>query len=186
MKQRYLIFTLAMILIAVLFFMISGSLIGKKVTSISNLDRKIKSAQEKLNSAKLMDQELSQFSLIIDNSLTKEKTFSHDEVNAFVKNLADLADKNKIAVLAIIPKEIQSSLHIVEQQYIIELNTTYIQLGQFLSNLEALDNIVKINTLDVMPLTESGSDKGQKTTGPRIARYKVALELSVFKVQREA
>jgi Tfp pilus assembly protein PilO len=84
---------------------------------------------------------------------------------------------------------VQSSLNLVEQQYILELNTTYIQLGQFLSNLEALDNIVKINTLDVMPMTDAESGKkqigNQKVTAPKVARYKVALELSVFKVQKE-
>ena len=189
MKQKYLIFAIVMIIIAVLFFLISGSIIGKKVARINSLDKKIKISQEKLNSAKVLDQQLSQFSLIIENSLTKDKTFSPQEINAFVKNLADLADQNKIAVLAIYPKEIQSSLSIVEQQYIMELNTTYVQLGQFLANLEALDNIVKIKTLDVMPLTEIDSGSSKKSgeaTGPRIARYKVALELSVFKVQREA
>ncbi len=188
MKQKYLILTLLMVLIGVLFFMISSSLIGKKVTEIEQLDNKIKNAQEKLNSTKVMDQQLSQFSLIIDNSLTKQKTFNFEEVNAFVKNLADLADQNRIAVLAIYPKEIQSGVNLVEQQYILELNTTYVQLGQFLGNLEALDNIVKINTLDVMPVaeTDSGKKKTETTTGPKIARYKVALELSVFKVKREA
>jgi Tfp pilus assembly protein PilO len=189
MKQKYLIFTLGMIITAVLFFLISGSMIGKKYAKIDSLDKKIKIAQEKLNSAKVLNQQLNQFSLIIDNSLTKEKTFAPQEINAFVKNLADLADQNKIGVLAIYPKEIQSSLNLVEQQYIMELNTTYVQLGQFLANLEALDNIVKITTLDVTPLTEMDSSKakaGTVTAGPRIARYKVALELAVFKVQREA
>ncbi len=189
MKQKYLILALVMILFGVLFFLISGSLIGKKISQVSELDKKIKIAQEKLNSAKIMNQQLSQFTLIIDNSLTKQKTFNPGEVNNFVKNLADLADQNKIAVLAIYPKEVQSSLNLVEQQYILELNTSYIQLGQFLSNLEALDNIVKINTLDVTPLseTESGQNKNKTkvATGAKVARYKVALELSVFKVQKE-
>jgi Tfp pilus assembly protein PilO len=189
MKQKYLVLTLIMILIAVLFFVISGSLVGKKLAKVDELDRKIKSAQEKLNSSKIMDQQLSQFSLIIDNSLTKEKSFSHEEVNAFVKNLADLADQNQIAVQAIYPKEVSSGINIVEQQYILELNTTYIQLGRFLSNLEALDNIVKIKTLDVMPLSnvDSGQSKKKSNTpdAPRIARYKVALELSVYKVHKE-
>ena len=189
MKQKYLIFTAIMIIIAIVFFAISGTLISKKVMKINSLDEKIKAAQEKLNSAKVMDQQLSQFSIIIQNSLTKEKAFSPQEINEFVKNLANLADQNQIAVLAIYPKEIQTSINLVEQQYIMELNTTYIQLGQFLSNLEALDNIVKINTLDVMPLTDA--DTSQKKTSSnapvqRIARYKVALELSVFKVKREA
>lgn len=188
MKQKYLILSLLMILIAVLFFLISGSLIGKKINEIEQLDSKIKSAQEKLNSTRVMDQQLSQFSRIIDNSLTKSKTFQFEEVNAFVKNLADLADQNKIAVLALYPKEIQSGLNLVEQQYLMELNTTYIQLGQFLANLEALDNIVKIKTLDVMPVgdIDSGKKKSDTNTGPKIARYKVALELSVYKVKRES
>ena len=188
MKQKYLILSLVMVLVAVLFFLMSSSMISKKISKASELDKKIKSAQEKLNSAKVMNQQLSQFALIIDNSLTKQKSFSPTEVNNFVKNLADLADQNQIAVLAIYPKEVQSGLNLVEQQYIMELNTSYVQLGQFLSNLEALDNIVKINTLDVMPLTEADSGQNKKVTassGPRIARYKVAIELSVFKVQKE-
>lgn len=189
MKQRYLIFALAMVLVAVLFFLISGSLIGSKISKVDELDRKIKIAQEKLNSAKVLDQELSQFAIIIDNSLTSEKTFAPQEINAFVKNLADLADRNKIGVLAIYPKEIQSKVNVVEQQYIMELNTTYVQLGQFLGNLEAIDNIVKINTLDVMPLTDAETSKKKNeavvSKGPRVARYKVSLELSVFKVQKE-
>ncbi len=189
MKQKYLIFSLGMILIAVIFFSITGSMINKKVSRINRLDDKIKSALENLNSAKVLEQQLSQFSLIIDNSLTKEKTFSPAEVNAFIKNLADLADQNRIAVLNILPKEVQSGMNLVEQQYILELNSTYVDLGQFLANLEALDYIVKINTLDVVPETETTKSPGQKAAeaaGPRIARYKVQLELSVFKVQREA
>jgi Tfp pilus assembly protein PilO len=189
MKQRYLIFSVGTVVIAIIFFVISGSMIGKKLSDIDQYDRQIKIAQEKLNSAKVMDQQLSQFSLIIDNSLTTAKTFSPAEVNAFVKNLADLADANKIGVLAIYPKEIQSSLNLVEQQYIMELNTTYVQLGQFLANLEALDNIVKINTLDVTPITDTKSSQmktSSTASGPPVARYKVALELSVFKVVKEA
>ncbi|MBM4399208.1 MAG: type 4a pilus biogenesis protein PilO [Candidatus Cloacimonetes bacterium] len=190
MKQKYLIFTLVMIFVGLLFFMISGSMIGKKVSKINELDSRIKSAQEKLNSAKIMDEQLSQFSRIIENSLTSEKSFSHQEVNAFIKNLADLADQNEIAVLAIYPKELQSSINLVEQQYLLEINTTYVQFGRFLTNLEALDNIVKIKSFDVMPLSdaETGqrSKKTDKVAGPRIARYKVALELSVYKVHKES
>ncbi len=185
MRQHYLMFTLFMILVAVLFFMVSSALIGKKIAQVTSYDKKIKVAQEKLNSAKIMDQQLSQFAMIIQNSLTKTKIFSPTEVNAFVKTLANLADNNQIAVIAIYPKEVQASVNLVEQQYIMELNTTYIQLGQFLAALEALDNIVKINTLDVSPQTITDTQK-KITTGPRVARYKVTLELSVFKVQKEA
>lgn len=189
MKQRYLILTVVMILIGIGFFLISGSIIGKKVSSVAELDKKIKIAQEKLNSATIMNQQLSQFSLIIDNSLTKQKSFNPQEVNDFVKSLANLADNNKIAVLAIYPKEVQTGLNLVEQQYFLEINTSYVELGRFLSYIEAMDNIVKINTLDVMPLTDADTgqnrNKTKIDTGPKVARYKVALELSVFKVQKE-
>ncbi|HOD17642.1 MAG TPA: type 4a pilus biogenesis protein PilO [Candidatus Cloacimonadota bacterium] len=189
MKQRYIIFEIGMVVVAILFFVLSNSMIGNKLKKIDSLDHKIKIAQEKLNSAKIMNQQLSQFSLIIDNSLTKEKSFSAQEINAFVKSLADLADQNQIGVLAIYPKEVQTGLNLVEQQYIMELNSTYVELGQFLANLEAMDHIVKINTLDVMPLMESEATTKTKTgtlSAPKVARYKVALELSVFKVVKEA
>ena len=63
-----------------------------------------------------------------------------------------------------------------------ELVCTYVQLGQFLSELESLDNISTIKTLQVNPIKE---DKKQQNTKNE-TKYRVNLELSVFKVVKES
>ena len=185
MKEKYFVMILAMVLIAVLFFMVSTRMINSKLNQIEQYDKKIKTAQEKLNSARIMDQQLSQFALIIDNSLTKKKSFSIEEVNNFIKKLGDLADQNKIALIRLTDKEVFSSSKLVERSFILELNSTYVQLGQFLGDIEALDNIVKVNAIDVTPSTDN-LNKDKKKTGLQESRYKVILELSVLKVFKEA
>ncbi|HNW99908.1 MAG TPA: type 4a pilus biogenesis protein PilO [Candidatus Cloacimonadota bacterium] len=186
MRRQYIIFLLLIALVSVLFFVISGSMINSKINKINSVDKKIKKAQEKLNSAKIMNEQLSQFNLIINNSLTTEKQFSPDEVNAFVKQLADMCDQYKIAVVSIYPKAVFSNASMLEQQYILELNCTYVQTGQFLSELEGMDNIIKINTLDVTPVQVQDANSKTLTASTQVTRYKVTLELSIFKVVKEA
>lgn len=187
MRKQYIVFLLLIALVSVLFFLVSGSMINAKVRKIDSVDRKIKKAQEKLNSAKIMNEQLSQFNMIIRNSLTEQKQFTPAEVNAFVKQLADMCDQYKIAIVSIYPKAVFSDASMLEQQYILELNCTYVQTGQFLSELEGMDNIIKINTLDVTPIQIQDTKSKTITATPnQPTRYKVTLELSVFKVMKEA
>jgi len=87
MREKYLIFVLCILLITVLFFVFTINSVSTNRNKIKELDQKIKTAQEQLNSARIMDQQLSQFALIIDNSLTREASFSFDEINAFKTKL---------------------------------------------------------------------------------------------------
>jgi hypothetical protein len=185
MRKQYLIFLLVIALISVAFFTISGSMINSKINKIASVDKKIKKAQEKLNSAKIMNEQLSQFTMIIRNSLTTEKKINPTDVNAFVKQLADMCDQYKIAIVSIYPKAVFSTADMLEQQYTLELNCTYVQTGQFLSELEGMDNIIKINTLDVTPIMVQDSGTKAASTVTQATRYKVTLELSVFKVVKE-
>ncbi|MBN2830061.1 MAG: type 4a pilus biogenesis protein PilO [Candidatus Cloacimonetes bacterium] len=182
MRQRYLIFLIVLVLFTVGFFTIGSSMITDELNEIKRVDKKIKVAQEKLNSAKIMNEQLSEFTRIIQNSLTKEKKFDSVETNLFVKNLAELADKHKISVVSMLPKDVFSSANLIEQKYTMELSCTYIQMGRFLSQLESLDHIVKINQLEVKPVYDRSKQQveGQETI------YTVTIELSVFKVLKEA
>jgi Tfp pilus assembly protein PilO len=186
MRKQYIIFLLVIALVSVLFFLISGSMINAKINKISSVDKKIKKAQEKLNSAKIMNEQLSQFTMIIRNSLTNDKQFTPTEVNSFVKQLATMCDQYKIAIVSIYPKAVFSSASMLEQQYTLELNCTYIQTGQFLSELEGMDNIIKINTLEVTPIMVQDASKTGKSNIGQATRYKVTLELAIFKVIKEA
>jgi hypothetical protein len=55
-------------------------------------------------------------------------------------------------------------------------------MGRFLSQLESLDHIVKINQLEVKPVYDRSKQQleGSETI------YTVTIELSVFKVLKEA
>ena len=115
--------------------------------------------------------------------MTNEKEFAIEDVNAFVKKLADLADKYKISIDSVSPKVVASyKSHLVEQKYTLSVVCTFIQMGQFLSELESFDHIIKVNTLDVRPVKE---DKNTIFDEIIDTRYKVTFELSVFMIIKE-
>ncbi len=185
MRQQYLILLCVMILTAICFFYFSSTSVDAKIRKIKAYDKRIKVEQEKLNSAKVLNQQLQEVSKVIMKSMTEDDIFSSEEVNAFVKQLATLADQYKIAVNSISPKVISSeNKHFLEQQYTLVLNCTFVQMGQFLSKLESFDHIIKVKTLDVSPL------KAEKKEGPseieQVTRYKVTIELSTFKIVKES
>ena len=185
MRQKYLILFAIMVLIAMMFFYFSSNIVYDKINRIKKFDRKIKVEQEKLNSAKVLNEQLQQVSKVIMNSMTKEKEYSADEVNEFTKKLADLADKYKIAVHSFFPKVISTvDTKFLEQLYTMELNCDYIQLGKLLADIESFDYIIKVKTIEVRPI---GADKKKVGTDIETAtRYKVTLELSTFKIIKEA
>lgn len=185
MRRKYLYLLLLISITAVAFFYFSNDTISAKTRKIGAYDRRIKQEQEKLNSAKVLNEQLQLVSKVIMNSMTSEKKFSSDEVNSFIKILADLADKYQIAVYSLFPKVISSlSRYYLEQLYTMELNCTFIQMGQFLGDLESFDHIIKVKTLDVRPVD---TDFKETITGEAPAtRYKVTIELSVYKIVKEA
>ena len=183
MREKYLIFILCILLITILFFVFTINSVTAKQNKVKELDRKIKTAQEKLNSARIMDQQLSQFSRIVDNSLTREAIFSFDEINAFKTTIGRMADQRTITINKLSDSNKFSLPGLVETTYNLELEATYVQIGQFISDLESMDNIIKIQALDISPL--AASDK-EVTDINAPNRYRVTIELSVFKVKREA
>jgi len=186
MKEKYLILLGVVIIVALFFFYSVNNMMTKKVAEINRYDRNIRRAQEKLNSAKVLDDQLSQVSKVIDNTIAAEKNFTPEEVNEKVKYLAELADKHKIAVYSLVPRTaFSSSTYQIEQNYSMDIMSTYVQLGQFLTQIERMDNIVKINTLDVRPV-RGGRETDYEEAGDTVTQYRVVLELSIFKIIKEA
>ncbi len=184
MKQRYLLLLFVMILSTICFFYFSTNSVKTKIEKIDRYDEAIKEEQEKLNSAKVINDQLQEVSKVIIRSMTNEKEFAIDDVNAFVKKLADLADKYKISIDSVSPKVVSSDKsYLVEQEYTLSVVCTFIQMGQFLSELESFDHIIKINTLDVRPVKD---DKNTVFDEIIDTRYKVTFELSVFMIIKEA
>ena len=182
MREKYIVFILGMVLLTIAFFMLASSVIDGNESKINQLDKKIKTAQEKLNSARIMDEQLSQFSLIIDNSLTRDKSFTFDEINEFKKKIGDMANNNRITINKLSDANKFAIPGLVETTYNMELEGTYVQMGQFIADLEALDNIIKIHYIDITPAQTAG--KGKDAGG--ISRYRITLELSIDKVAKEA
>lgn len=184
MKQRYLLLLFVMILSTICFFYFSTNSVKTKIDKIDRYDEAIKEEQEKLNSAKVLNDQLRGVSKVIMQSMTNDKEFAIGDVNAFVKKLADLADKYKISIESVFPKIVSSDRsYLVEQKYTLTVACTFIQMGQFLSELESFDHIIKVNTLDVRPMKE---DVSKLTDEILDTRYKVTFELSVFMITKEA
>ena len=183
-KQRYLLLLFVMILSTICFFYFSTNSVKAKIVKIDKYDEAIKEEQEKLNSAKVINDQLQEVSKVIMLSMTNEKEFAIEDVNAFVRQLANLADKYKISIDSLSPKVVSSDKsHLVEQKYTLSVVCTFIQMGQFLSELESFDHIIKLNTLDVRPVKE---DKTKTFDEIIDTRYKVTFELSVFMIIKEA
>jgi Tfp pilus assembly protein PilO len=181
MKERYSVFVLLLILIGVLFFMLTSNTVRKSKSKIEELDGKIKTAQEQLNSARIMDQQLSQFALIIDNSLTKTASFSFDEINDFKTKIGQLADQRSIQLNKL--SDSNNSRCRPDRNHLQSRAGSQLrEIGQFISDLEALDNILKIHALDISPTQVS--DKEVRAPGAP-NRYRMTLELSIFKVKKE-
>ncbi len=180
MREKYLVLILVMLAATVAFVMLSGRSLDKNLREVRSLDERIKTSQEQLNSARLLDQELSQFARIIENSLSKDNKFSFDEINDFKTTIGEMAHQRRISINKLSDTSKWSLPNLIESTYNLELEATFVQIGQFISDLEAQDNIIKIQTLDISPATQTGDQPAGADS-----RYRVLLELSIFKVKKE-
>ncbi len=182
MRDRYLILILVMLVATVAFIMLTASTLDGNLRKISDHDERIKTTQEQLNSARIMDQELSQFARIIDNSLTHTSQFTFDEINEFKTVIGDMAHERQIAINKMSDTNKWSQQNLIETTFNLELEATYVQIGRFISDLESQDNIIKVQTLDISPAQVTDEERAANAA----SRYRVLLELSIFKVRKEA
>ncbi len=184
MREKYYVFILGMILITILFFWLGGNSIKKNSSEVTSYDKKIKTTLEKLNSAMLMDEQLEAFSEIINNSLTTSERFSVDELNEFQKKIEQIRDVNQMKLIKISDSNKFAEAGMIETTYSLELEGTFQQMGRFISALEALNHIIKIQYLDISPTQGSGRNVQLDPNAPN--KYKITLEMSIFKVKKEA
>ncbi|MCB5252533.1 MAG: type 4a pilus biogenesis protein PilO [Candidatus Cloacimonadaceae bacterium] len=183
MREKYFALIIVMLAATVAFIMLTTNSLEANLLKISRLDDKIKTTQEQLNSARIMDQELSQFARIIENSLTRIPQFSFDEINDFKATIGEMAHERKISINKMSDTNKWALPNLIETTFNLELEATYVQIGQFISDLESQDNIIKIQTLDISPAQVSDKEV-QDVNAP--SRYRVLLEISIFKVKKEA
>jgi Tfp pilus assembly protein PilO len=93
-----------------------------------------------------------------------------------------LADQRNIQINKLSDSNKFSLPGLIETTYTLELEASYVQIGQFISDLESLDNILKIHALDISPTQVSDKE----VTAPGAPnRYRMTIEFSVFKVKKE-
>ena len=182
LKIKYAALLAAIIFITAIFFVIASSMITKNVNLIRREDSRIKKLQDELNSAQVLNQDLKDVASVITNSLTENRELSNNEANEFIREFAEFAKNHEIAVHGITPRPYFAENRVLEQQFAIDLECTYVQLGQYLANLERYEYIIKVNSLDLRPQT----DKYRIVNGIRQNLYKVMIDLSVFKIVKEA
>ncbi|MEA1973618.1 MAG: type 4a pilus biogenesis protein PilO [Candidatus Cloacimonadota bacterium] len=181
MKNKYLALLFVIILVSMSFIYFGRKMIDDGQKKIVRIEKTIKKDQEKLNSAKVLNKQLQQVSKVIRNSMTKKRSYNAEEVNEFINKLGDLADRFKIKIEGLSPRPSLKEGKIVEQSYSLQIICDYVQLGKFLAELERFDYIMSVNTLDVKTLH---GKRDNAKVGP--TRYKVAIELSTFKIIKEA
>ncbi|MCB5271450.1 MAG: type 4a pilus biogenesis protein PilO [Candidatus Cloacimonetes bacterium] len=182
MREKYFALIIVMLAATVAFILLTTRTLDANMREIRNLDDRIKTTQEQLNSARIMDQELSQFARIIDNSLTRTPQFSFEEINSFKAKIGEIAHERHISINKLSDTNKWSLPNLIETTFNLELEATYVQIGQFISDLESQDNIIKIQTLDISPAQMTDKDVQSANTA---SRYRVILELSMFKVKKE-
>ncbi len=195
MKERYLVLLFLIAASTVFYFYYASTMISEKAKEIKKLDKRIEKQQEQLNSAEVLNKELSGVSRVIRNIMVDDEIieFNSDEINQFAKTLAAFADSLAIPIESLTPKEVFSPGKVLQHQFTITLDCTYVQLGKYITKLEKSDQIIKVGLIDVKPkridekakrlkaeLGEEASDEEDVT------RYIVTLDLTTFKIRKEA
>ena len=195
MKERYLLLLFLIAASTVFYFYYASMMINAKAKQIKRLDQRIVKAQEQLNSAEVLNKELSGVSRVIRNVMVSDEVveFNSDEINLFAKKLAAYADSLSIPIESLTPKEMFSPGKVLQHQFTITLDCTYVQLGKYITKLEKSDQIIRVDLIDVKPKREDANKKqlqaelqGTDTGIDDVTRYIVTLDLSTFKIRKEA
>lgn len=193
MKGGYLVLIAGIVLLATIFFTTGAVLARRQLEEVARQDSLIKSTLGKLNSARILDQQLSQFRGILIQNLTNDRAFSEDELRTFSQELARLVAQNqlepyqrdaatKTAWLEIAPKHPEPGM--AETTCSLHLRGTFARMGQFIAELEALDQIVRIRYLDISPVQPEEIEQPEDPESPD--SYLIALEFSLLKVVKGA
>lgn len=188
MKHKYLVLLLIMVIATIAFFYFSSNKFSYNLRVIDAYDARIREEQERLNSAKVLNEQLQHVAKVIMNTMTTNRRFTTEEVNAFARRLADLAEKNEIKVHGFNHKTISTpNPHRLQHNYSMELHCTFVQMGQLLADLESMNHIVRVETIEIRPLqTDRRARDQQVTIETKDTVYRVNLELAAVKIVKEA
>lgn len=141
----------SLILLTISFWASASTLIGKKPFEILLLEDEQTELNENLISAQILASELDRvFTLFQENlALSKSDSLADDASLPFLNNLTDMLDDLNIKLLGIKPKTRVDKKTYFKAPYIITLECTYEQFGQFLSEIERSPRLIIMDEFEV-------------------------------------
>lgn len=185
MKIKYVILVIAMLLLSSGFYFVFDGMIVEKKQEIKKLDKKIKSSRQDLNSLIVQSEKLGEFTNILKHSITKEKSFSSDEIHEMLFSMDEIAQGLGIDISGINHKDLFTKAKQVEHEFDFVFNTTYVKLGRFINQLEKMDYLTVIKTFEIEPYKKG--EKSRKKVGDKAKLdnlekiYTVNLNISFIK-----
>ena len=152
MAERRNIFLFGALIFLTLTFWVSASaLIGEKPFEIRILEDEQTDLNENLISAQILASELDRvFTLFQENlALSKADSLADDANLPFLDNLTDMLADLDIKLLGIKPKPRVDKKTYFKAPYIITLECTYDQFGQFLSEIERSPRLITLDEFEV-------------------------------------
>lgn len=160
MKRNYTILIIIIIVISFAYYYFSDQVISGNVSEVKQLDKKIKTARQELNSLIVQNEKLGEFTSILSHTLTKESEFSSDEIHEIIQTMDEIAQKYTINISGISHKDLFTAADQLEHEFSFEFTTTYVKLGKFLNDIEKMDFLTVINdfTIDPVRVVEKKQD----------------------------
>jgi len=141
----------ALVLFTISFWLSSSTLIGDKPFDIKMLEEEQAELNENLISSQILASQLDRvFTLFQENlALSKADSLADDANLPFLDNLTNMLEDLNIELLGIKPKPNKSETNYVKAPYIITLECTFEQFGEFLAEIERSPRLVTIDGFEV-------------------------------------
>ncbi len=141
----------AMILLTISFWVSSSVLIGGKPLDIRMLEDEQAELNENLISAQILASQLDRvFTLFQENlALSQTDSLADDANLPFLNNLTNMLEDLNIELLGIKPKPRVDKTNYYKAPYIITLECTFEQFGEFLAEIERSPRLITVDEFEV-------------------------------------
>ena len=150
-ERRNILLFGALIFLTLTFWVSASALIGEKPFEIRILEDEQTELNENLISAQILASELDRvFTLFQENlALSQADSLADDANLPFLDNLTDMLADLDIKLMGIKPKPRIDKITYFKAPYIITLECTFEQFGQFLSEMERSPRMITLDEFEV-------------------------------------
>ena len=149
-KRNIILFTI-IIVMSLSYWAFSSLLIGDKPLTILELEDQQTDLNENLISAQILASQLDRvYTLFQENlALSQADSLADDASLPFLNGLTDILNSLDIELLAIKPKDRNKMGNYFKAPYIITIQCTYKQFGEFLAEMERSPRLIIIDEFEV-------------------------------------